>query len=181
VKDLRLLIFAALTIAMARALSLIPPIHIAHTRLTFGFPARALCSLVCGPIMGLMVGFAEDILGYALQPQGPFFFGYTVSTMAGMLVYALCFYRARITVARMAAANLLVNIFVNALMGTLWTVMTMGGVYWVLFGVSLSKNLVTVIPKTAIMYVMYQPLLPVLQRAGIIPRQLDDRGRIAWF
>ena len=56
--------------------------------------ARALCALVCGPVMGLVFGFVEDILGFILQPTGDFFPGYTLSTMAGVLVYALCFYRA---------------------------------------------------------------------------------------
>ena len=86
---LRLLVFAALMIAMTRALSLIPSIPIGHTKFSFGFLARALCALVCGPVLGLVFGFAEDILGFILQPSGNFFFGYTLSTMAGVLVYAL--------------------------------------------------------------------------------------------
>lgn len=179
--SLRLLIFAALTVAMARALSLIPSIPIGPTRFSFGFLARALCSLVCGPVMGMSVGFVEDILGYALQPEGAFFFGYTISTMAGMLVYGLCFYRARITVARLVAANLLVNLFVNALMGSVWNMMLYQSPYWAFFWPSLGKNLVTVIPKVVLMYVCYQAVLPILQRMGIIPRQLGDRGRITWI
>ena len=107
---LKLVVFAALMIAMTRALSLIPSIPIAHTHLSFGFLARSLCALVCGPILGLIFGFSEDILGFILQPSGDFFPGYTISTMAGVLVYALCFYRAKITVWRLVLANLLVNV-----------------------------------------------------------------------
>ena len=75
-KSLKLLMFAALMVAMARALSLIPGIPIAHTKMTWGFLARALCALVCGPVMGLVFGFVEDILGFILQPTGDFFPGY---------------------------------------------------------------------------------------------------------
>ena len=78
-KSLKLLMFAALMVAMARALSLIPGIPIAHTKMTWGFLARALCALVCGPVMGLVFGFVEDILGFILQPTGDFFPGYTLS------------------------------------------------------------------------------------------------------
>lgn len=39
-KSLKLLMFAALMVAMARALSLIPGIPIAHTKMTWGFLAR---------------------------------------------------------------------------------------------------------------------------------------------
>ena len=87
-KALKLLMFAALMVAMTRALSLIPGIPIAHTKLTWGFLARALCALVCGPVMGLVFGFVEDILGFILQPTGDFFPGYTLSTMAGVLATA---------------------------------------------------------------------------------------------
>lgn len=171
--SLKMLVFAALMIAMARALSLIPGIPVAHTKLTFGFLARALCGLVCGPVLGLAYGFVEDILGFILYPSGDFFFGYTLSTMAGVLVYALCFYRTRITVWRLVLANFLVNFFVNALMGSLWTMMMRGGGYWGWFTVSLAKNMVTIIPKVILMYILYQALMPILQRMGVIPRQVE--------
>ncbi len=171
--SLRQLIFAAMMVAMTRALSLIPSIPIAHTKLSFGFLARALCALVCGPVLGLVFGFAEDILGFILQPSGDFFFGYTLSTMLGVLVYALLLYRSRVTVLRLVIANLLVNVLVNALIGSVWTVMMRGGGYWGWCSVSLIKNLITILPKTALMYVLYQLLLPILQRLHLIPRQVE--------
>ena len=174
---LRLLVFAALMIAMTRALSLIPSIPIGHTKFSFGFLARALCALVCGPVLGLVFGFAEDILGFILQPSGNFFFGYTLSTMAGVLVYALCFYRARITVWRIVLANLIVNVLVNAAMGSIWSSIFAGGGYRGLFTFSLSKNLLTILPKSFLLYILFQALLPILQRMGLIPPQLS-RGWI---
>ena len=176
---LNMLVFAALMVAMARALSLIPSIPIAHTRMSFGFLARALCALVCGPVMGLVYGFVEDMLGFMLQPSGQFFFGYTLSTMLGMLVYALCLYRVRISMFRLLLANLIVNVFINAALGTVWTVVMMGGNYWILFVGSLAKNLVTIIPKSIMLYILFQALLPVLQRMEVIPRQVN--GPIRFF
>lgn len=167
----RNLVFAALMVAMARVLALIPSIPIAHTKLSFSFPARAMCALVCGPVAGMVYGFVEDILGFILQPTGEFFFGYTISTMAGMLVYALCFYRRRVTVVRIVAANILVNIFVNAMLGSLWTTMIRGGGYWGWFTVSLSKNLLTIVPKSVVLYFFFQAMLPVLGRVGVIGKE----------
>ena len=40
------------------------------------------------------------------------------------------------------------------------------------------KNLVTVLPKTLVIYVLFQALLPILQQMGVIPRQLDEKGRL---
>ena len=182
-KVLRLLVFAALMIAMTRALSLIPSIPVGHTKFSLGFIARALCATVCGPVVGMVFGFAEDIIGYALKPEGPFFIGYTISTMAGMLVYGMCFFRARITVFRLVLANVLVNILVNAVLGSLWSTIYYGGGtgYWGYFSVSIVKNLVTIVPKTILMYIPYQAILPVLQRMGVIPRQLGEKNLISVF
>jgi len=169
----RNLVFAALMVAMARVLALIPSIPIAHTRLSFSFPARAMCALVCGPVAGMVYGFVEDILGFILQPTGEFFFGYTISTMAGMLVYALCFYRRRVTVVRIVAANVLVNIFVNAMLGSLWTMMIRGGGYFGWFVPSLTKNLVTIVPKSVVLYFFFQAMLPILGRIGVLKGKND--------
>ena len=68
-KCLKLLVFAALMIAVTRALSLIPGIPIWHTKLTWGFLARSVCALVCGPVLGLVFGFVEDI---SSSPPGTF-------------------------------------------------------------------------------------------------------------
>ena len=170
---LKLLVFAALMVAVTRALSLIPGIPIWHTKLTWGFLARSVCAMVCGPVLGLACGFVEDILGFVLQPTGDFFPGYTLSTMAGVLVYALFFFRRRITVLNLFLANLVVNVAVNALMGSVWSTMVRGGVYWGWFLPSLGKNLLTLLPKTLVLYVLFQALLPILQRMNLIPVQAE--------
>ncbi len=175
----RLLVFAALMIAMARALSIVPGIPIAHTKLTFGFLARALCAMVCGPILGLVYGFVEDILGFILQPTGEFFIGYTLSTMLGVLVYAVFLYRRKVTVVNIVLANLVVNLFVNALLGSVWTMMTRGGGYWGWFIPSLLKNLLTVLPKSFMLFFLFRAMLPILRQMGVIDKNVGDR--IGWF
>ena len=106
-KCLKLLVFAALMIAVTRALSLIPGIPIWHTKLTWGFLARSVCAWVCGPVLGLLFAFAEDILSFFLTGGGgyPFFPGYTLTTMLGVLTYALFLYRAPLRVWRIFCAK----------------------------------------------------------------------------
>ena len=171
----RLLVFAALMVAMARALSLVPSIPIFHTKLSFGFLARAMCAMVCGPVLGLVYGFVEDILGFILQPSGEFFFGYTLSTMLGVLVYALCFYRRRITVASIVLANALVNLLVNAVLGSVWNVMIRGATFWSWFVPSLIKNVATIAPKAFLLYILFNSMLPILWRMGVLAPQSEDR------
>lgn len=175
VHNTRMLVFAALMVALARALSLIPSIPIFHTKLSFGFLARALCAMVCGPVLGLIYGFVEDILGFILQPSGEFFIGYTLSTMLGVLIYALCFYRRRVSVANIVLANLLVNLFVNALLGSVWNVMTRGNGnwagYWGWFVPSLIKNVATIAPKAILLHILFDSMLPILRRIGVLSFQ----------
>ena len=172
----RLLVFAALMVAMARALSLVPSIPIFHTKLSFGFLARALCAMVCGPVLGLVYGFVEDILGFILQPSGEFFFGYTISTMLGVLIYALCFYRRRVTVVSLVLANLLVNLLVNAVLGSVWNVMIRGATFWSWFVPSFIKNMATIAPKVLLLYILFNAMLPILHRMGVLPRIGEDDG-----
>lgn len=176
-RSLKLQVFVAMMIAVTRALSLVPGIPIWHTKLTWGFLARSVCALVCGPVLGMVFGFVEDILGFVLQPTGDFFPGYTLSTMAGVLIYALFFFRQRITVANLILANLAVNLLVNAVMGAVWSTMIRGGGYLIWFIPSLAKNLITVIPKSVAMYVLFQVLLPILARMGLIPNQTGGQIR----
>lgn len=129
--------------------------------------------------MGLVFGFVEDILGFILQPTGDFFPGYTLVYHGRGCWSVPCAFTGRGSrCCASCLANLVVNLLVNALMGSLWNLMLRGGVYWGWFLPSLGKNLVTVLPKTLVIYVLFQALLPILQQMGVIPRQLDEKGRL---
>ena len=180
VRDLRKLLFSALMIALCIVLAQVPSVPLfGGAKVTWGFLARSVCALVCGPVLGLVFGFVEDILGFVLQPTGDFFPGYTLSTMAGVLVYALFFFRRRITVVNLVLANAVVNLLVNAAMGSVWSTMVRGGGYLGWFIPSLAKNLITILPKAAALYILFQALLPILRRMDLIPDQTE--GRIRFF
>lgn len=175
--DTRKLVFAALMVAMAIALGFLPSLHLLGRRFSISFLARALCAYVVGPYMGLLYGFVEDILGYMVNPKGAFFIGYTISTMAGMFVYSVCFYRRRMSVLRIMAANLFVNVFVNAFLGTMWEVIQKTendwSQYWGWFFPAIVKNAGTFLPKVICLYIMFQAALPILGRIGIIQKRDD--------
>lgn len=89
-KNYRSLVFSALMIAACIVLS--------HCTIRVGeglsvsvtFLARALCSLVCGPVMVILFGAAEDTLSFFLSSGGyPYFPGYMLTTISGCLIYAL--------------------------------------------------------------------------------------------
>ena len=180
VKDLRKLTFAALMIAMCIVLSHVPSIPLfGGAKVTWGFLARSVCALVCGPVLGLIFGFAEDILSFFLTGGGgyPFFPGYTLTTMLGVFIYALFFYRAEITGRRVFLAKLLTNIQ-NVILGSLWSSILYGKAWSVMAVGSFWKNLIMLPFQTALLVALFAALLPVLRRAGLVPRQVS--GKIRW-
>ena len=109
-RDLRKLLFAALMIALCIVLAQVPSVPLfGGAKVTWGFLARSVCAWVCGPVLGLLFAFAEDILSFFLTGGGgyPFFPGYTLTTMLGVLTYALFLYRAPLRVWRIFCAKLL--------------------------------------------------------------------------
>ena len=174
VKDLRKLTFAALMIAMCIVLSHVPSIPLfGGAKVTWGFLARSVCALVCGPVLGLIFGFAEDILSFFLTGGGgyPFFPGYTLTTMLGVLIYALFFYRAKVTIARVFLAKLLTNIQ-NVVLGALWMAILGGKAWYVTAGGSAVKNLIMLPVQTLLLVLLIGALLPILRRTGLIDREI---------
>lgn len=172
---LRNLVFAALMTASCIVLSHFSiPIH-ESLKLSWGFLARSLCSLVCGPVMAPVFGFVEDTLSFFLSSKGdPYFPGYALTTMLGNTIYALFFYRARITVTRIFAAKLCTNIL-NVLLGSLWSAILYSKGYLFYMTTSLVKNTVMLPIQTMILVVLFSALLPILNRAGLLPDQGGNR------
>ncbi len=168
-KSLRKLTFAALMIAMCIILGYIPSIPVATAKITWGFLARSVCAWVCGPLVGLAFGFAEDILSFFLTGGGggPFFPGYTITTMLGVFTYAIIFYRQKITLRSIFLAKLLTNIQ-NVLLGTLWTSILNGKAWLVLVPARALKNLIMLPVQTAMLFVLFTALLPFLRRMDLI-------------
>ena len=179
-KNLRKLTFAALMVAVCIVLSHIPSVPLfGGAEITWGFLARSVCAAVCGPVLGLVFGFTEDILSFILTGGGgyPFFPGYTLTTMLGVLIYALFFYRAKITVGRIFLAKLLTNIQ-NVLLGALWMAILSGKAFYVTATGSALKNIIMLPFQTAILVVLFAALLPVLKAAGLVVWKPEKGKRI---
>ncbi len=172
-RDLRGMVFAALMIAVCTILGNFSIPITDGLRITFGFLARAVCALVYGPIGAVVFAIAEDTLSFLLSNSGGVYFpGYMITTALGCLVYALFFYRARITIFRVFMAKALTNLL-NVFLGSLWSAILYSKGYWFYMTTSAGKNALLLIPQTIILLVLFQALLPVLHRLGLIPKQVD--------
>lgn len=174
----RNLAFAALMIAACAALARVPSIRINFTdlyapRITWGFLARSVCSMVCGPVMGVVFGFAEDTISYLADPAYPYFPGYALTTMLGNLFYALFLYRVRFGPVRVFSAKLLTNLL-NVFLGSLWSTILSGTEKGYLYYMSTSavKNAITLLPQTVVLCFLFAALTPILRRMGWLSKEM---------
>ncbi len=137
-----------------------------NLKVFFTFLTKAVYCTVGGPLMGLAAGFAEDIVGYMMYPDGGFFFGYTVSSMLGSFIYGLCFYRTKITLPRIIIAKVSVNLFVNMGLGCLWSQILFGKGYLYYLGKSTAKNLLLLPLEVFMLFVMFAALRRIAARSG---------------
>lgn len=171
----RNLAFAALMIAACIALGRVPAIRINLTdiyaaKVTWGFLARSLCSMVCGPVTGVVFGFAEDTVSYLANPAYPYFPGYALTTMLGNLIYALFLYRTRFGPVRVFFAKLLTNLM-NVFLGSLWSTILSGTGKGYLYYMSSSAvtNAIKLIPQTVMLCCLFAALTPILRSMGWLP------------
>lgn len=178
-KSLKKLAFAALMIALCVMLSHVPSVPLwGGAKITWGFLGRSVCAWVCGPVLGLVFAVAEDLLSFFLTGGGgyPFFPGYTLTTMLGVLIYALFFYRQEMTIRRIFLAKLLTNVQ-NVLLGALWSSILYGKAYLVMASGSAIKNLVMLPFQTVILVVLFTAIMPALGRMGLVAKQ---KGKLKW-
>lgn len=171
-KKPRSLAFSALMVAACVALSYLKSVPVVNNiSVSWGFLARSLCALVCGPVNAVLFGAVEDTVSYLMNPSGAYNPYYIFTTVLGVVTYALFFYRARVTVLRIFLAKLLTNIQ-NVFLGGLGTYLwysTKG--YWVIAGASAIKNAIMLPVQTVMLVVLFAALLPILCRMGLLSRE----------
>ncbi|MCF0113741.1 MAG: folate family ECF transporter S component [Erysipelotrichaceae bacterium] len=140
-------------------------------RIKFVFLFNAVEGAIFGPAGALISGFLTDIIAYMINPAGAFFIGYTISTMLRGLVWALGLYQKKITVVRLVICKIINNVFISAILSSVWTTMlySKGYIYYVTS--SLIKN-ITLLPFEIILLVLFMNMmLPILNRYHLIAPQ----------
>jgi ECF transporter S component (folate family) len=170
-KKPRTLVFSALMVAACVALSYLQSVPVVNNiRVTWGFLARALCALVGGPVNAVLFGVVEDTVSYLWNPTGGYNPFYILTTVLGVVTYALVLYRAKVTLWRLFLAKLLTNLQ-NVFLGSLGTYLFYSNKgYWVIVGGSAVKNAIMLPVQTIMLLVLFAALLPILCRAGLLPK-----------
>lgn len=117
-EDIKMLVVAALMIALRVALKgvfipLGPQLNINTATL-----ANALGAMIYGPVVAIPAAIISDTLGYLLFPNGAYFLPFVLTEIAGSVIYALLFYRAKLSATRVVIARFSICFLVNVLMQT---------------------------------------------------------------
>lgn len=134
-------LFLALGILFTRILK---PLDLPYLRISFGFLATALCSMLLGPFLGGINAALADIAGFFLFPSaGAIFFpGLTVSALLTGVIFGIFLYKKPITIMRVSLAVLIITIFIDMLLNTTWLSILLGRAWMVLFPMRALKSVI---------------------------------------
>ncbi|MCR5676216.1 MAG: folate family ECF transporter S component [Lachnospiraceae bacterium] len=120
-RNLRAVTFCGMMAALAIALNYVASIDLGpYIRIGFSGLPNQIVAYLFGPSVGAIFGGALDIIKYLIKPSGVFFPGFTISAALGGLIYGLFLYKKKPTLLRIFLAQLMIKVFVNIVLNTLW-------------------------------------------------------------
>ena len=143
-------------------------------RIGFGFLCNASIGMLFGPVVGMASGFCTDVLGYLVNQGGGFYFpGYTLTAVAGGLIWGLWLYRPQGGIAdesrkkrilRVVGAKASINLICNIGLNTLWLTVTGGKALSLLLPARVVKNVI-LLPFECILLFLVVEFVLTLQRS----------------
>lgn len=140
-------ILLALNIILSRFLSIKTPI----IKISFAFVPTMLCAIWLGPKWTVLLNVLGDVIGATLFPTGPYFVGYTITTLISGLIYGILLYKKdsesytnKQFILRLIISTTLVAVICNMGLNTLWSAITTGKAFIVLLSTRIVKELVMI-------------------------------------
>ena len=129
-KKIKKIIISALLLASAIVINRFLSINTSIVSIGFTFVPLMLAGIILGWKYSLIIAALTDLIGALLFPFGSYFVGYTISSALTGLVYGLLLYnKGEFTVDKkfmihLIIAILIVCVFINGGLNTLWLVLT---------------------------------------------------------
>jgi Predicted membrane protein len=121
----RSVVFMGLLIAMEVILTRYLSIETPIVRIGFGFLPAVISCIMFGPLPGGIMGALSDIIGMIVFPKGAYFPGFTLSAFLSGVIYGFILYKKPVSFIRISIAVLIVTVFVDLGLNTLWLTMIM--------------------------------------------------------
>ncbi|MBR4458753.1 MAG: folate family ECF transporter S component [Clostridia bacterium] len=177
-RDTRMLMFAALMIALRVGFKAIKIPVGPYLDINSAFVINAMGAMCFGPVVAIAAAAITDTLGCILVPSGPWFPPFVLTEIAGSLIFALFLYRARVTVKRVVLSRFCVSFFVNLVLQTpimVWYNQVMLGKGYVWLDLPrIIKNLALFPFEALILVVFLRAAMPPLEKGGMLRSRADD-------
>ena len=146
----------------------------------------SIIALIYGPIAGLTIGFFSDILGFILFPDGQMFFlGYTIDAMLAGFVYGIFFYKTKLSFSKCLYARIIVNLFINTILGSMWwsIINNFSFDVYVTYTliISLPKNLLYLLPQSILLYIVIKVVLKPICAYGLVDLKIKENISLLWY
>ncbi|MBR6186015.1 MAG: folate family ECF transporter S component [Clostridia bacterium] len=176
-KDLKVLLFAALMIALRVALKPVGIPIAADLRINTAFFINAFGAMVYGPVVAIPAAAITDTLGYLLYPNGVYFFPFIFTEIAGSVIFALFLYRAEVSTLRVTLSRFCICFFVNIVLNTpimaLYYQMVMGKNYPLFDWIRIVKNLAMFPIESILLTLFLRVVVPPMQKLGYVHSSAD--------
>ncbi len=115
-KDTKMLVVAALMIALRVALKPFAIYIGPQMAIQTATLATALGAMIFGPVVAIPAAIISDTVGFLIFPTGDYFLPFMLTEIASTMLYALCLYRAKPTAGRVIVARFLICLLVNVVL-----------------------------------------------------------------
>jgi len=167
-KNIRVIVFMGLFIALEIVLTRFLSIQTPIVRIGFGFLPIALSGIMFGPMVGGVTAVLADLIRMAVFPNGfPYFPGYTLSAFLGGAIYGLLLYKKSVTVVRVGLAVLVIKLFVDLGLNTIWTSILQGKAILVILPTRMVSNAIMFPIQTLLIFVIWRALGIALQKQAV--------------
>ena len=168
-KNIYVLTVCALLVAIATVLGFFKLVVVPELiEIRFAFLPIGMSGALFGPVIGGIVGILADVLGYLVNPTGPFFPGFTIATMISGVIYGVFLYKKKVTIPRVMVAQAVESVVVSLLLNSLNLSILYGNGFIAVLTPKIIKAIAMYPVKTALLYLVLVAL-PV-----IIPAQLKE-------
>jgi len=147
----------AMVLAIRLVMEMLPAITFGlYVKIGFGFIGAAIAGVMLGPWRAALVGILVDILGnFFSGKSGQFFIGYTLTALVGGLIYGYFLYKRPLRWEQIGLAVLLVTLFCNLGLNSIWVHMMTGEAFTVFMSMRILKNMISLPLNTAILTVLF--------------------------
>lgn len=184
-KDTKMLVIAALMIALRVSMKWTVIPLAPNLNINVGAPLiNAMGAMIFGPVVAALAACVSDLAGYLLFPQGGvYFLPYMFVEVAGSVLFALFFYRAKVTVTRVILArfsmDLFVNIILNSIVSMWYYAAILGKSYAFMILPAVIKNLCLFPIESFLLTLFLSVVIPVTRRMKLTYVAHSDSTELA--